>query len=414
MRYIKTKLRFPEFFYWGASTASYQVEGGNLQTNWGVWESSTKRIAALKSSGMAAARGVPNFINGMSCDHYHRYRDDFLLAKELGHTATRCGSEPARIMPQEGVIDQKELAHYFDVVGYIQSLGIEPVWNLWHWTIPVWWEKKGGWLAPLALDYWETYVRAVVSALRTRRVKYWLTLNEENCFSYLSYAWGVWPPQHNSTDEAERVRAVLVKAHKIAYRIIKEANPQAKVSIAENVGWQEGKWDDKWNYQFLDAVREKIDFVGVNHYGNNGEVSGDLLSDFGWRLDPTSLATAARRVWNRYYKPILITEHGLADAADTRRPWFLWESLRHLHEAIADGVPIFGYLHWSLMDNFEWAEGFFMRFGLVEIDRENNLARKPRPSAYLYRDIIAANGLTPELEATHAAMISLPTGPIKQ
>jgi len=413
MKTLKTKLRFPEGFFWGASTASYQVEGGNLLTNWGVWERSVERIAALQSSGMTAARGLPNFINGVSCDHYHRWRPDFALAKKLGPTATRCGSEPARIMPKKGVVSKHALKHYVSVAKYLRKLGLEPFWTLWHWTIPSWWEDEGGWLAPNALEYFEQYVRVIVTALKPY-VKYWLTLNETNCFAYISYAWGVWPPQHNNMAEADCVREVLVQAHKIACRIIKEANPQAKVSIAENIGWQEGKWDDKWNYQFLDAVREEIDFVGVNHYGNNGEVSGDLLSDFGWRLDPTSLATAARRVWKRYHKPILITEHGLADAVDTRRPWFLWESLRHLHEAIEDSVSIFGYLHWSLMDNFEWAEGFFMRFGLVEIDRENNLARKPRPSAYLYRDIIAANGLTPELEATRAAMISLPTGPIKQ
>ena len=145
--------------------ASYQVEGGNKKTNWGQWETSPQRLAALEASGELEKYGLENFICGRACDHYTRYRSDFRLAKAHGHNAIRCGSEPGRIMPSRGVIDGQALRHYVDVATYLRRLKIVPYWNLWHWTLPTWWEQEGGWLSPYALAYWAQYVSAMAEAL---------------------------------------------------------------------------------------------------------------------------------------------------------------------------------------------------------------------------------------------------------
>jgi len=403
-------LKFPEGFLWGASVSSYQVSGCG-GTNWSEWEKSPARLVELEKSGDLEKYGLKNLICEDGCFHRSHEGEDHNLIRELGHNAFHFGAEPALIMPEKGIRSNFELYCLRKKVQHLKSLGIEPVFGLWHWTMPSWFD----WLAPDALEHWEFYVRAVVEAVG-EDVKYWAVLNETNCYSCLSYLSGYWPPQEKSKTKCLKVFWKLVRAYKIAYRIIKEANPEAQVGIAQNISWGKGWWPYLWNWLFLDLIKNKMDFVGINSYGKDGNSTeeGRLVSDLGWGLYPEAVYHTVKATWSRYHKPILVTENGLADALDSRRPWFLWESLRWLHKATEEGIPVIGYLHWSLMDNFEWAFGFWPRFGLVEIDREHGFARKPRVSAYLYRDIILANGLTLELAERYAAMIARPAGPIKE
>ena len=412
--------QFPKGFYWGASTASYQVSGCK-HTNWASWEISFPRYLSLKKTGELEKYPIENFICGDACKHDKRYKSDFNLAKKLGHNATRCGSEPAKIMPKKGVINKKALAQYAKVVKHLKKIGITPFWNLWHWTIPDWWEEEGGWESPQALEYWKQYVDAIISTLG-EDVEYWITLNETNVFARFSYDWGLWPPQAKDSVRFEKVSNALAEAHIAAYKIIKKANPNAKVGMAQNFGNKEmtkecleqQKWkieaEDRWDRHFMEKIRSHQDFIGVNFYQRDlyGGNKNDLVNDLGWELWPKGLYDTVLDVWRWYGKPIIITESGLADKEDALRPWYLWELLHWLHRTIEDGVPVFGYLHWSLMDNFEWAYGFWPRFGLIEIDREHELKRKPRKSAYLYRDIILKNGLTDETAKKYKKLIAYP------
>ncbi|MFA5831366.1 MAG: family 1 glycosylhydrolase [Candidatus Paceibacterota bacterium] len=221
----------------------------------------------------------------------------------------------------------------------------------------------------------------------------------------------------------ERVTESLARGHIAAYKIIKTACPNAMIGVAHGLGhkemtentaeqraWKE-KDDEEWNWHFLDKIQEHQDFIGINHYFRgmfDDSKKSEIASDLGWEMRPRSLYETIADTWQRYGKPIIITENGCADANDSRRGWFLWESLLWVHKAIEDGIPVLGYFHWSLMDNFEWACGFWPRFGLWEIDRDDNLKRKPRPSAYLYRDIIKEKGFSNELAEKYRNSIAYP------
>ncbi|MBI2120489.1 MAG: glycoside hydrolase family 1 protein [Parcubacteria group bacterium] len=404
---LPTNLYFPKGFLWGAATASYQVSGCD-NTNWAFWERSEKRLAGISASGELEKHGLGNFICGNAREHDKRFREDFLLAKFLGHNAARFGAEPANIMPRKNIFDEYWLALYAEMVRYAKAQGITPVFNLWHWTIPIWWEEEGGWASPRAADYFAAYVEKVVEALGDE-VTYWTVLNETNVFAGLSYRWGQWPPQMTDEAVADTVTEHLIEGHRRAYEIIKNRNPNAQVGIAQNLTWNEmeketlghlaekNRKDKEWNWAFLDRIQDCMDFVGMNHYGRNDFVRGngsDILSDMGWELYPEAIYHILMETYKRYGMPILITENGLADAEDMRRGWFIFETLKWVHKAIEDGVPVFGYLHWSLMDNFEWAYGFWPRFGLIKIDRENGLRREVRPSAFFYAEVCRLNAIT--------------------
>lgn len=399
---------FPKGFYWGAATASHQVEGGN-HNDWSEWEKSEKRVEDLKSKGLVEKYGLDNFISGRGADHYNKYKEDFKLAKELGHNATRFSIEWSRIEPEEGKFNEKEIQHYKDVVKTLKGLGIEPFVTLWHWPIPLWMKDKGGWESSEMPKYFVRYVRKVVEALG-KDVKFWITLNEPVVNSGMAYKEGVWPPQKRSVCKYLQVNRNLIRAHILAYKVIKSIDSKAKVGIAKNNAYYEEKGrcvvnkvikllvryfgNDFW----LKHIGKYQDFIGLNHYFHNQIYYGlnknenKITNDLGWEIWPTSLYYCLKEL-KKYNKPVYITENGLADSKDEKRIWFIFEMLKGVHKAIEEGIDVRGYLHWSLMDNFEWAEGYWPRFGLIEIDYKT-LERKPRKSAHFYRDICIQNGIT--------------------
>ena len=401
---------FPEGFLWGASTSSHQVEGGN-HNDWSNWENSQERINYLKSEGQIEKYGLENFISGSATDHYNLFEQDFKLTKELGHNATRISLEWSRIESSENEFDEKEIEHYKKVISTLRKLGIEPFVTIWHWSIPLWFRDMGSWENRKAPYYFARYVKKIVSSLGPD-VKFWLTLNEPEIYTDNSYFNGVWPPQKKSKIAYFRVMRTLIKIHRKAYVIIKKINPEAQVGIAKNNIYYEAyqgklinrilkaKIDWWWNFYFLNKIKNHQDFIGLNHYFHN-RIDGSLgknenlrTSDMGWELYPEAIYHVLMDL-KRYKKPVYITENGLADSADRQRAWFIYESLKNIYKAISEGADVRGYLHWSLMDNFEWDKGFWPRFGLIEIDRKT-LKRKVRPSAYFYRDICLANGITRE------------------
>jgi beta-glucosidase len=387
-------LKFPENFYWGTATSAYQVEGG------------------IKNDWSAAGK---KYDAGLACDHYRRFEEDFDLAKQMHNNAHRFSIEWARIEPEQGKFDQNEIEHYRKVILALKQRGIEPFVSLYHWTLPIWFAEREGWLNKDAPEYFAKFVEKVVLEYKNL-VRFWITLNEPNIHTSRAYLQGNWPPFLKGLKNLSKASHQLVQAHKLAYGRIHEISSDAVVGIATNNIWYRGIvrlfLDHKWNHWFLEEIEDCQDFIGLNYYFSNSlrtyiyifpkSICGRLsltheakprnITDMGWKIVPEGVYHVLKDL-KKYNKAIYITENGLADARDKKRAKFIIDHLKWVHKAINEGVDVRGYFHWSLLDNFEWDKGFFPRFGLIEIDYEHNLKRTPRPSSKIYSEICKNNGL---------------------
>lgn len=379
-------------FFWGAATSSYQVEGGNFN-DWSEWEVSPARISDLEKRGLKKE----DFISGRACDHYNFFKKDFDITKSLGHNAHRFSIEWSRIQPIKGEFNQQELFHYKEVVRSLRDRGIEPFVTLWHWPVPLWIRDLGGWESKETIKYFEEYVGRVVSEFP--EVRFWITLNEPEIYTFNSYLRGIWPPQKKSIFSFLKIFGNLIKAHKMAYWKIHSISKAAQVGIAKNNSYFDGSpllsrlVNYFWNEYFLDKIKNQQDFIGLNYYFHNriknfafNQNENKEVSDTGWEIYPEGLYKVLLKL-KKYNKPIFITENGIADAKDEKRAGFIRSHIEAMVKAASEGADVRGYFYWSLVDNFEWAAGFAPRFGLVEIDYKT-LERKIRPSAYEYKKII--------------------------
>ncbi len=411
---------FPKDFYFGASTSAHQVEGGN-RNDWTDWEKANAgrlaREAAKKKwpDFILTQHPTPlqkeNYISGRACDHYNRFREDFDIARKLGHNAHRFSIEWSRIEPEEGKFNEKEIEHYRQVIRALRERGIEPFVTLWHWTLPVWLRNKGGVESTKFPFYFARYSKRVVGAFRDE-VTFWMTLNEPTSVIANAYARQNWPPQKGSLLSALRVFHVLARAHCLAYSAIHELSPKARVGFGNILSyfepvhrlnpldWFPVQFSKFWinRYFFWLTGKNTHDYIAIQNYFHNRiafpwwkKNDNERLSDMGWELYPESLYYLLKE-WGKYNKPVYITENGLADAQDKNRAWFIQEAARNVSRAIAEGIDVRGYFYWSLLDNFEWDKGFWPRFGLVEVDYKT-LERKIRPSAWEYRKIIKNGGI---------------------
>ena len=384
-------------FFWGAATSAHQVEGENFN-DWSQWEVSQGRIKDLERRGLNPAE----FVSGKACGHYNFFKNDFDIAKSLNHNAHRLSIEWSRIQPVKGEFSKQELSHYKEVVRSLRDRGIEPFVTLWHWPMPLWIRDLGGWESKETVKYFEEYVEKVVSAL-SPEVRFWITLNEPEIYTFNSYLRGVWPPQKKSIFSFLKIFGNLIKAHKAAYWKIHSFSPMAQVGIAKNSSYFDGSpimsylANYFWNEYFLNKIKNQQDFIGLNYYFHNriknflfNQNENKEVSDMGWEVYPEGLYKILLKL-KKYNKPIFITENGIADAKDEKRAGFIRSHIEAMQKAASEGVDIRGYFYWSLLDNFEWAEGFAPRFGLVEIDYKT-LERKIRPSAYEYKKIIESFG----------------------
>jgi beta-glucosidase len=419
---VDQKLNFPEGFFWGASTSSHQVEGGDMN-DWSAWErKNCDRLAreakeryedASKLTGTFSDElwheirkqsiDPKNYVAGIACDQYRRYEEDFDLAKSLGLNAYRFSVDWARIEPEEGKFDEQEIEHYVEVVKALRKRDIEPFFTLWHWPIPLWMRDKGGWESREIVKYFGRFVEHFVPHFKGL-VKFWITLNEPLIYTTNSFFKGYWPPGKKSIFSSFLVVHNLIKAHQKAYECIKQVDSSFLVGLSKNNVYFEayrgrlvnrilkGVVDEGWNFYFLNKTQAHLDFIGLNHYGHNrinygfNKNENKKVSDMGWELYPESIYHVLVDL-KKYGKPIYITEHGLADAKDETRAWFIKESLKNVHRALNEGVDVKGYLHWSLLDNFEWDKGFWPKFGLLEVDFNGDLKRTVRKSAKEFSDL---------------------------
>lgn len=407
---MKQNNRFPKNFLWGASTAGHQVEGGNVD-QWSVWElaqsselakTAHKRLGWIPGWEKIAkqATSPQNYISGTGIDHYRRYKEDFKIAKSLNLNTLRFGVEWSRVEPEEGVWDKAAWEHYRAYISEMQADGLEPILNIWHWTMPTWFTDKGEFSKQKNLKYFDRFVAKLCKELQVNKLKYVITLNEPNVYASFGYLTGEWVPNEKKPLKALWLYWNLARAHKRAYRILKQANPKLQVGVASQLANIQAKRSHNpvdrvttsvmrylWNWWFLNRVRRYQDFVGFNYYftdyfkGTKRDNPKSPVSELGWYMEPGGLYPVLINVWKRYKKPIIVTENGLADETDSKRQWWIQETMVAMERALGEGVDLRGYLHWSLLDNFEWAYGWWPKFGLIAVDREHGMKRTPRPSA---------------------------------
>ncbi len=383
--------KFPKSFFWGAATSAYQVEGDNKHSDWWHWEIKNKKERS-----------------GKACDFWNKFSEYFDYLESGKMNSFRLSVEWSRVQPQKNKWDTKAFARYRKMLQDLKKRKIEPIVTLWHFTLPQWLAKTGGWQDPRVLDYFAKYVKKVQKELDDD-VSYWITLNEPGVYIFKSFLEGDWPPQKGlALFDAVLLRGIFIKAHKIAFSILKTRNNFVGASF--NLSSDEIKTklnpinhlvkyflENFSDWGFLKKLKNDLDFTGINYYFHNiidlpyqamgGDKKSKDRSDLGWEIYPKGIYLAAKKAFKISGKPIMITENGLADAKDEKREKFLKDHIYWLNRAFEQGIPVIGYLHWSLMDNFEWSMGKTPRFGLLEMDYEKMTA-KPRNSFWFYKKLI--------------------------
>jgi beta-glucosidase len=426
-------MSFPENFLIGASTAAHQVEGNNIHSDY--WAQEHMEYTSF------------NEPSGEAVDHYNRYEEDIRLMAEAGLNAYRFSIEWARIEPQPGVFDEGEIEHYRKVLLCCRANGIEPVVTMQHFTSPKWLIQQGGWEAEETVEKFARYCRYVVEQLGDL-MHYVCTINEANMGLQIAaiskrylklmqkanaerakastegtvqvginmespfmermkkqaaenmQVFGTPQPQIFVGQRSDEGDILVMRAHQAAKAAMKAVKPDLQVGITLSLHdiqpqpGGEAEAQREWNEEFLHYLPyiQEDDFFGLQNYtrtlmGAEGSLTppdGAETTQMGYEFYPKALGNVIRTVHQSLNIPILVTENGIATSDDTRRVAFIQEALAGVEACIADGIPVIGYCHWSLMDNFEWQKGFSMTFGLIAVDRANGQTRHPKPSlAYL-------------------------------
>ncbi len=402
---MKDPIKFPVGFWWGSATSAHQIEGDN-HNDWSEWEMSPKRIADLRSKNL----DPKDYISGKACDSYNRYREDFDIAQKLNQNIHSFSIEWSRIEPEEGKFNEEAMQHYVDVVNGLRARGLEPLVKLWHFTNPVWFSQKGGFLNNKSPEYFRRYARYVAENLKNQ-VKFWATFNEPTTiYSTFAYLKGLWPPHKHNPVSYFITNRHFVKAHIVAYQEIKSMSHNVEVGFIENNayvvigrGFLKQIVGKIYNYfrntRFIKKVVPYSDFIGLNYYNVDRKIFKNfnilpkqkLIASKNWEIYPRGIYDRLKDL-RRFDKPLFITENGIPNVTNEERTEFINEHLYWIWRAIQDGVDVRGYLYWSLLDNFEIVDGFPIRFGLVEIDYAT-FERKIRPSAMEYAKICKSNEL---------------------
>lgn len=414
MANTEQNLIFPKRFYWGAATSAHQVEGNN-HNNWTVWElenartlakSAEYRLSDLRNwaSVRSAATDPNNYVSGVAVDHYNRYKLDIALAEKLHLNAFRFSIEWSRIEPEEGAWDQDAIEHYREYIHEIKKRGMEPMPTLYHWTTPVWFSERGGFEKSSNIRFFQRFAERFIDEYH-HELRYITTINEPDTVMSHGYIMLEHPPQKRSFLKAFMVYRNLLKAHKRVYSYGHNKSRRLRIGFSKSYAWVRPGDErlitrlavkmDLWlrDDLVLRYVRRHLDFIGVNYYFSDRRVglgmqnTHEKLNDLGWEMRPGDIKNVLLRL-KKWRLPILITESGVADVKDEHRKWWIAQSLAAVHGALASGVDVLGYMHWSLLDNFEWAYGRWPRFGLIAIDYDNNLKRTVRPSGIWYGKLV--------------------------
>ena len=412
-------MAFPKDFLIGAATAAHQVEGNNVNSDYWLQEH-LPHTSFTEPSGAA-------------CDHYNRYEEDIKLLAGAGLNAYRFSIEWARIEPEEGQFDEREIEHYRDVIRCCKENGVEPIVTLLHFTSPAWLIRKGGWEAESTVEYFRRYAAYVTEKLGAE-LSIICTINEANMGLQLAaiskrfrlmaeqaakaaasgakkaegtvqvgmnfekmmenakfaamenaQAFGTPQPQIFVSSRTPEGDALVFRAHQAAKAAIKALYPNIKVGITLSMhdlqalpggeSFAEAAWDEEFRH-YLPFIQDD-DFLGVQNYtrtqyGPAGQLpcpEGAELTQMDYEFYPEALEHVLRRVHEDFKGDLIVTENGVAVSDDSRRVEFIRRALAGVENCVNDGLPVKGYMHWSLMDNFEWQKGFSMTFGLIAVDR---------------------------------------------
>jgi beta-glucosidase len=408
---------FPDGFLWGTATAAHQVEGGNASSDLWLMEMMEDSLFAEPS--------------GDACDHYHLYPRDIALLKQLGFNTYRFSIEWARIEPERGFFSSAALDHYRRMIAACLTEGVVPMVTFHHFTAPLWFTRDGGWENAKSVDRFARYCERAGHALGDI-IDYACTINEANVpimVTMMREAVGVaggGGKRAKALGEAARLcggeagrfapylsgdghaaTPNLIAAHRKAYEVLKPlVNGPVGITLALNTFEAEpggeqlrDSADQAINGQFLESIKGD-DFVGVQTYtrvrfGKDKVLSppdGAERTQMGYEFYPEALEATIRQAAKVSGCPVIVTENGIGTEDDTRRIEYTRRALEGVLRAIKDGIDVRGYVHWSMMDNFEWLEGYRPKFGLVEVDRETQL-RKPKPSAHWLGEIARQNAL---------------------
>lgn len=433
-------MAFSNDFLWGAATAAAQVEGGWNEggRSPSIWDNPPKRNIKYGENP------------SVSCDHYHRYKEDVALMKELGLKSYRFSVSWSRVMPSEHKVNKTGLQFYIDLVDELINAGIEPMCTLYHWDMPEWVYKKGGFTNKETVKDFEEYAKTVVEAL-TPKVQYWMTINEPSVFMGAGYSIGMHAPFEKSPWKAPVLIKNILRYHNAGVRMIRQyAKCDVKVGLALAVNayipknetkterekarmitfsnplkvfdcnwWADailkGKSDDSVitkiaGREVMEENLIPVDFLGVNVYRplnytcqkkyRQTPTPGMARNVLGWELCPDTLYWVLKFFSERYKLPIMVTENGMCaydnirkngTVNDGNRIAYLEKVLEGVKKATDEGVDVLGYQYWTLIDNFEWAEGYDPRFGLIYVDF-NTRERTIKDSGYWYKTVIESNG----------------------
>lgn len=421
-------LHFPEGFIWGTATAAHQVEGGCSNNNWSEWEQS------LDDEGQPRIRNGD--ISGAACDHWNLYREDILLMEELGVKSYRFSVEWSKVAPEADQFDQSAIKHYSDVIDALLASGIEPVITLYHFTHPIWFRKLEGFEKVENIDYFLRFCERVFKEY-SDRVKKWCTINEIEVEASQGYFAGIWPPGKKDPALVGVVIKNLLEAHVRVYYALKNLSTgnRVEIGLVKNIF----QFDPYRSWHLMDNILGLIlnrifntailnffrtgkfrifipfvlkvrhrnpqapgsnDFIGLNYYSHFTVKSkwnpkdffepkirpGEMPTDMDYSIYPEGFYRALMEI-AKLGCPIYVTENGIADHKDNRRALFIRRYLYALSRAIDSGADVRGYYYWSLMDNFEWAAGYDMKFGLYEVNFDTQ-KRTLRQGSKVYRDII--------------------------
>lgn len=420
--------RFPDGFLWGCATSSHQVEG-NQDNDWSAWESQPGRVHDGTTSGAALG-----WWEG-------RAEEDLALARSLGHGAIRMSLEWSRLEPSRGEWDERAFARYEGILGRAAELGLVAMVGLNHFTLPRWVADRGGWLAPEVAAEFGRYADRCARRLGSV-VPLWTTLNEPSVLGYMGYAGTQWPPGRGDVRAGMAAIRAQLLAHGAAWHAIHDVRRDARVGLVINMPILDparperrrdravaAAQDWAFNGVVLDALaharlrfplaladekapalRGALDFLGLNYYGRyrvefDPRAAGEL---FGRRRTEETIKTA-HNDWGEIYPegltrnlvrlsealprvPLYVTENGIFDPGDEVRRSYLAAHVRAVKDAIDRGADVRGYLVWTLVDNFEWAEGWSTPFGIVALDRGTQ-RRTPRESARVLEKIARANAI---------------------
>jgi beta-glucosidase len=385
--------RFPEGFLWGASTSAHQIEGNN--TNSDLWALENRERSPMKER------------SGDACDSLHRWSEDLDLVRDVGLNAYRFSIEWARVEPAPGHVSLAMLEHYRRVITGCLERDITPIVTLHHFTLPRWLGNRGGWLSEDAPSLFARYAAAVLPILDG--VEWICTINEPNMVALVvAMVQNGGSGSVDAVDPDPTVTARLIEAHQAARAELAVssqlrigwtvANQDVQAADADSTARAEG-WQRQHEDQFLEIAAED-DFIGVQAYsrnviGRDGRVApgpGVRRTQMDWEFYPDALEHAVRHTGAMLPGvPILVTENGIATTEDTDRIEYTHGALSGLHRAMNDGLDVRGYLHWSLLDNYEWGS-FAPTFGLVAVDH-TTFTRTLKESGRWFGHVAAQNAL---------------------